>query len=169
MSILWLSVFFIYHLSSKHWSIWFEGLLIAQLEKKQEYYGFLVLEYYLKGWVPKGMGIIYTSNFTFPVFQFKRGKETCRWCCTHPSLKGSIFAGFQVHLYFCSRGGLFQGIPVILHVWPQKTLGQRTSFAFFLWTVDVSCKLLMFPVILIFPEALYLLQCLAYCSEQWHK
>lgn len=32
------------------------------------------------------------------------------------SLKGSIFAGLRVHLYRCSRGGLFQGIPIILRV-----------------------------------------------------
>lgn len=167
---MWLSAFSMCHLSSKQRGICFEGSLIAQQIKNQEYCGYLVLECWLKGWVPKQMGVIYTSWFTSPVFQLEKGKETCGWCCTHPSLKCKVLAGFQVHLYFCSRGSLLQGIPVTLHVSGLRTPWVEHLFCFL--ALDCGhclCKLLMFPVILIFPAALCLLQCLAYCSEQWLK
>lgn len=73
---------------------------------------FLGLEYCLKGWVWRGRGIIYTSNFTFPAQE----RERNWWCCRHPSLKGNIFAGWQVRLCFASRSGLFRGIPISSHV-----------------------------------------------------
>lgn len=103
-----------YHLSSKQWSIWFEGLLIAKLEKNRNTMVFSFWNVIWKAGCQKGWEF-FTHLISLPQFSSSRGRKKLIGDVVHTP-QGNIFAAFQVHLYFCSRGGLFQGIPVTLHV-----------------------------------------------------
>lgn len=153
------------HLSSKQWSICFEGLLIAQLEKNRNTMVFLVWNIIWKAGCQKGWEL-FKHLISLSQFSSSRRGKKLAGDVVHTSHSKAIF--LHVSKFTCiSVPGVacFKAFPSSCTSLASKHLEAEDFF----WTVDMSCKLLIFPVILIFPAALYLLQCLAYCSEQWQK